>query len=97
GWGGAMGPGQFIASTWQIYDSKVESITGKIADPWDIRDAFLATALYLEASGGSTKSGEFKATMNYFSGASWTKWEEFYGNSVLSIAAQYERDIVAIQ
>ncbi|MDO8486511.1 MAG: lytic murein transglycosylase, partial [Candidatus Staskawiczbacteria bacterium] len=47
GWGGAMGPGQFIASTWQIYDSKVESITGKIADPWDIRDAFLATALYL--------------------------------------------------
>lgn len=97
GWGGAMGPGQFIASTWQIYDSKVEATTGRVADPWDIRDAFLATALYLKDSGGNKKSGEFKATMNYFSGSSWTKWEEFYGNSVLSIAAGYERDITAIQ
>ncbi|MBI3631315.1 MAG: lytic murein transglycosylase [Candidatus Staskawiczbacteria bacterium] len=96
GWGGAMGPGQFIASTWSIYGPKVEAATGKVADPWDIRDAFLATALYLNDSGGATKSGEFKATMNYFSGATWTKWEEFYGNSVLSIAAQYERDILAI-
>jgi len=97
GYGGAMGPGQFIASTWQIYDNKVEATTGRVADPWDIRDAFLATALYLKDSGGDKKSGEFKATMNYFSGASWTKWEEFYGNSVLSIAAGYEKDITAIQ
>ncbi|MBI3337505.1 MAG: lytic murein transglycosylase [Candidatus Staskawiczbacteria bacterium] len=97
GWGGAMGPGQFIASTWNIYDDKVEVITGRVADPWDIRDAFLGTALYLKDSGGDKKSGEFKATMNYFSGSSWTKWEEFYGNSVLSIAAQYEKDIAAIQ
>ena len=97
GYGGAMGPGQFIASTWKIYDNKVEATTGRVADPWDIRDAFLATALYLKDSGGATKSGEFKATMNYFSGSSWTKWEEFYGRSVLSIAAQYEKDIAAIQ
>ena len=96
GWGGAMGPGQFIASTWKIYSDRVESTTGRVADPWDIRDAFLATALYLKDSGGSKKSGEFKATMNYFSGSSWTRWEEFYGNSVLSIAVQYERDIAAI-
>jgi len=96
GWGGAMGPGQFIASTWKIYSDGVTAITGKFADPWDIRDSFLATALYLKDSGGSKKSGEFKAVMNYFSGASWTKWEEFYGNSVLSIAAQYEKDIAAI-
>jgi len=96
GYGGAMGPGQFIASTWKIYDNKVEAITGRVADPWDIRDAFLATALYLKDSGGDKKSGEFKATMNYFSGSSWTKWEEFYGNSVLSIAAQYEKDIATI-
>jgi len=96
GWGGAMGPGQFIASTWAIYDSKVEAITGRVADPWDIKDAFLATALYLKDSGGASRSGEFKATMNYFSGSTWTKWEEFYGNSVLSIAAQYEKDIAAI-
>lgn len=96
GYGGAMGPGQFIASTWKIFSSRVEAITGRYADPWDIRDAFIATALYLKDSGGDKSSGEFRAVMNYFSGASWTKWEEFYGNSVLNIARQYEKDITAI-
>lgn len=96
GYGGAMGPGQFIASTWKLFSPKVESITGRIADPWDIRDAFVATGLYLASSGGTKESTEFKAVMNYFSGASWTKWEEFYGKSVMSIAKQYEKDIAAI-
>lgn len=98
GWGGAMGPGQFLPSTWSKYGygRKVADITGKIGDPWDIKDAFLATALYLKDAGGANKATEFKAVMNYFSGATWTKWEEFYGRSVLSIAAQYEKDIAAI-
>src|SRR3990167_9223565 len=42
GWGGAMGPAQFIPSTWMGYKDKVAAITGKSADPWDIRDAFVA-------------------------------------------------------
>jgi len=98
GWGGAMGPSQFIASTWlkSGYGARVQQTTGKLGDPWDIRDAFLATAFYLEDAGGTTKSGEFNAVMRYFSGATWSKWEEFYGNSVLSIAAGYEDDIKAI-
>jgi len=40
---------------------------------------------------------EFKAVMRYFSGYSWTKWEEFYGKSVLAIKAQYEKDIKEIE
>ncbi len=98
GWGGAMGPSQFIASTWlkSGYGDRVQKTTGKMGDPWDIRDAFLATAFYLADAGGTTSSGEFKSVMNYFSGASWSKWEEFYGRSVLSIAAGYEDDIAAI-
>ena len=43
------------------------------------------------------QSSEFKAVMRYFSGASWSKWEEFYGNSVLAIAKQYEQDIKGMQ
>jgi len=35
--------------------------------------------------------------MRYFSGNSWSKWEEFYGNSVMSIARQYEEDIKQIE
>lgn len=98
GWGGAMGPAQFIPDTWANpkygYGAKVKEVTGKEADPWDIRDAFLASGLYLRDLGASTD--EFKAVMRYFSGYRWSKWEEFYGRSVLAIAAQYEQDIKSL-
>ncbi len=98
GWGGAMGPAQFIPDTWGNpkygYGAKVKEVTGKEADPWDIRDAFLASGLYLRDLGASTD--EFKAVMRYFSGYRWSKWEEFYGRSVLAIAAQYEQDIKSL-
>lgn len=95
GWGGAMGPGQFIASTWMLYKDKVKAITGKPADPWDIRDAFLAAALYLKDSGAL--SNEWRAAMRYFSGSTWSKYEQYYGNSVIALARQYEEDIKAIE
>jgi membrane-bound lytic murein transglycosylase B len=99
GWGGAMGPAQFIPSTWANsksgYDEKVKATTGKTADPWNIKDAFLAAGLYLKDLG--VMENEFRAVMRYFSGNSWSKWEEFYGNSVMSIAKQYEEDIKEIE
>jgi len=99
GWGGAMGPAQFIPDTWANpnygYGQKVKEVTGKTADPWRISDAFLAAGLYLRDLGAA--QNEFKAVMRYFSGSSWAKWEEFYGKSVLSIKAQYEKDIKEIE
>jgi membrane-bound lytic murein transglycosylase B len=99
GWGGAMGPAQFIPDTWANprygYSQKVSEITGKPADPWNIKDAFLAAGLYLRDLGA--KQNEFRAVMQYFSGSSWSKWEEFYGRSVLNIASQYEEDIREIE
>jgi len=95
GWGGAMGPAQFIPDTWKIYAEKIRGVTGQTADPWNIKDAFLGAGLYLKDLG--VLSNEFRAVMRYFSGGSWSKWEEFYGNSVLSIAKQYEADIKEIQ
>lgn len=91
GWGGAMGPAQFIPSTWIKYETKLEKMIGKTPDPWQITDAFLATGIYLRDLGAL--ENEFKATMRYFSGSSWFWWEEFYGKSVLRIAEQYEQDI----
>ncbi|MGB2762068.1 MAG: hypothetical protein WBC21_00830 [Minisyncoccales bacterium] len=95
GWGGAMGPAQFIPSTWVLYKDKIEAVTGKTADPWNIKDAFLASGIYLKELGGS--KNEFKAAMHYFSGSTWTKYEEFYGRSVISLANRYEKDIANLE
>ena len=97
GWGGAMGPAQFIPSTWVNlgYGKKVSDITGKTADPWDIKDAFLANGLLLRDNGA--KTNEFNAAMKYYCGGSCSRYDRFYGNSVISIANQYEKDIQAIQ
>lgn len=96
GWGGAMGPAQFIPSTWVKagYGQKVSDITGKVADPWDITDAFLANGLYLKDLGA--KTNEFKAAMKYYCGGNCSKYDQFYGKSVVNIANQYEADIAAI-
>lgn len=92
GWGGAMGPAQFIPSTWMGYKDKITAITGKGADPWDIRDAFLATAIKSKADGAATKSGEWGAAMKYFSGSTNTRFR-FYGDNVVATAEKYQSDI----
>lgn len=94
GWGGAMGPAQFIPSTWIGYKDKVSALTGKSpADPWDIRDAFIAAGLLLKNNGANnTKDGQWKAAMRYFSGGTNTKYR-FYGDNVLTLTAKYEQDI----
>lgn len=92
GWGGAMGPAQFIPSTWMGYKDKVAAITGKVSNPWDIRDAFLAAAIKLKAGGAGTVEGEWAAAMRYFSGGTNTKYR-FYGDNVVAMAASYQNDI----
>ncbi len=92
GWGGAMGPAQFIPSTWLGYAGKISAITGKTANPWDIRDAFLAASLKLKADGGGTQSGEWAAAMKYFSGSTNLAYR-FYGDNVVKLATQYQSDI----
>jgi membrane-bound lytic murein transglycosylase B len=87
-----MGPAQFIPSTWIGYKDKVSAVTGKFADPWDIRDAFLAAAIKLKAGGAGSIDGEWAAALRYFSGSTNTRFR-FYADSVASIAAQYQKDI----
>jgi len=101
GYGGAMGPAQFIPSTWMIYRDEVRELIGKAADPWQIKDAFLAASLYLTDYGAASQTYnlEWKAAMIYFSGTSLrTRYNGygFYGDSVMAIAAKYQADIEAI-
>ena len=96
GWGGAMGPAQFIPSTWKIYKDRISQVTGQSADPWNIKDAFLAAAFYLS---DYDSTSELNAVLSYFAGPGWSKsrysyvYKRDYGNPVMRIAAQYEEDI----
>ena len=95
GWGGAMGPAQFISSTWNIYKTKVSNITKTTANPWNINHAFLASGLLLIDNGA--KSSEFNAAAKYYCGGNYGRYEcRAYANSVLKYASQYESDIKAI-
>lgn len=97
GWGGAMGPAQFIPSTWVLYKDRVKSIIGS-ADPWSIKDSFLAAGLYLADYGAAkkTRDAEWRAAMIYFSGSTNSRYS-FYGNSVLSRADRIESWIQDIE
>ena len=93
GWGGAMGPAQFIPSTWIAYKGKVAAITGSLANPWDIRDAFLAAALLLKDNGAL--NSEWAAAMRYFSGSTNPAYS-FYGDNVVATTEKYQEDIDAL-
>ncbi len=94
GWGGAMGPAQFLPSTWVDYGSLVTTYTGKApADPWDLRDAFVAAALKLREDGANgTRQGEWDAAMTYFSGSTNLKYR-LYGDNVANLANAYQSAI----
>ncbi len=102
GWGGAMGPAQFIPSTWNIYRDRVRAVTGRPGSPWNITDAFVAAGLYLSDYGGKihTYDSEWKAAMIYFSGTSKRTASNgygFYGDSVVKITKQYEQDVKTLE
>jgi len=82
GWGGAMGPAQFIASTWNLYNDQIKSLLGKEPDPWAIKDAFTASGLYLADLGATaqTMAKEKSAASKYYGGSS------SYANSVYNRA-----------
>ena len=71
GCGGAMGPAQFIPTTWLLFNGRVAEIVGRsIANPWVVEDAFTAAGLFLADSGARSKAktGEIAAARTYISG-----------------------------
>ncbi len=98
GCGGAMGPAQFIPSTWLLYKTEVTRLTGhNPPNPWSIEDSFMAAAIYLANAGatGQTQAAEVRAANIYLSGkANCTQSIcKYYSNLVLQKAAAIEKDL----
>lgn len=92
GWGGAMGPAQFIPSTWKGFETRLRKLLGYEANPWAAHDAFMASAMYLTDLGavGTSSALQHKAACRYYGsgGATCT-----YSNSVMKFKNQYQADI----
>lgn len=96
GYGGAMGPTQFIPSTWEMYDARIKSALGVAAsNPWNAQHAIVATGLYLADVGatGGTYLAEHTAAARYYAGGNWATSGQGYGNSVMQKAAAFQKDI----
>ena len=98
GWGGAMGPSQFIPSTWEIYQGKIAAFTGhNPPNPWNPEDAFMASAIYLSELGAGQKTfaAEREAALRYYAGGNWSKPSNaFYGDSVMGIAGNIQNNMI---
>ncbi|MDB5245403.1 MAG: hypothetical protein JWN90_508 [Parcubacteria group bacterium] len=100
GYGGAMGPAQFIPSTWQLYATRIAAAAGHpgtIANPWNNLDAFTATAILMADNGATaqTPAAERLAALRYFAGwgGASNPAYSFYGDGVMGFADQFQSDI----
>ncbi len=96
GWGGAMGPSQFIPATWEAYIPKLEQILGVHPDPWNPQHAFTASAIYLADLGASQGgySAEHEAAARYYAGGGWQTRGQAYANSVLNHAQNIQTNMI---
>jgi Transglycosylase SLT domain len=81
---GALGPMQFLPSTWQVYGITAFGQTGP-PDIMNAYDAVPSAARLLCANGGSTAAG-LRGAIFAYNHATW------YVNEVLTLAQQYARD-----
>ncbi len=92
GWGGAMGPSQFIPTTWEEYSGRIASIVGvAVANPWNAYHAVHATAIYMADLGAASTSytTQREAACKYYSGRGCGQSSlpnTFYGDGVMQKA-----------
>lgn len=103
GFGGGMGPSQFIPSTWELFKSKIGSALGVSADeanPWNPQHAIMATAIYMKdlGAGNGGYTAERNAACKYYSGSACTPGRKpanvFYGDQVLAKAQNIQLTMI---
>ncbi len=97
GYGGGMGPSQFIPSTWVSLEGRIASLINKSTpDPWQPRDAFFASALYLSdlGAGAGGYTAESTAAAKYYAGGYWQTRGMGYAASVLKHATNIQENMI---
>lgn len=103
GFGGGMGPSQFIPSTWELMKGgigKALGLSGDSVDPWNPQHAFMATAVYMRELGaaGGSYTTERNAACRYYSGTACQTTRKpanaFYGNQVMAKADLIQRTMI---
>lgn len=99
GYGGAMGPTQFIPSTWNLIVPKLSQYVGKtVPDPWNPADAIMASAILLANNGAAAGDyySERTAACKYYSGriCGTAKHIMSYGNQVMSRASNIQLTMI---
>ncbi len=96
GYGGAMGPSQFIPSTWELFKDKLGNslgISGDNVNPWNPEHAILATAVYMGDLGASNGgyTAEIRAACKYYgTGGSAC----YYGKQVMAKAENIQLTMI---
>lgn len=103
-YGGAMGPAQFIPSTWQLYSAGIAKVTGNDPpSPWRNADAFVATALYLkdamvgcQANYSAQIDIDRCTAAKYYAGGAWKNYLWTYGQATVQQEQTFAQDIATI-
>jgi membrane-bound lytic murein transglycosylase B len=97
GYGGAMGPAQFIPSTWALYDARIAATNGDVANPWNPQDAITAMS-YLLSDNGANAGGytaSYNAAARYYAG--WngpnTSAGKSYASQVMARVASIQQNV----
>ncbi len=97
GYGGAMGPSQFIPSTWQLFKARIaKALDIDSPDPWNPEHAIMASAIYLGDLGATSGSytAERNAACKYYSGKACSgSINNFYGDQVTAKAKTIQDNI----
>lgn len=102
GWGGAMGPSQFIASTWVLYVNRLsKAMNTSVPDPWNPAHAIMATSMYLSDLGAGSQQliDEKNAACRYYSGKVCSRLREgnTYGTQVMARVSAIQANIDILQ
>lgn len=96
GYGGAMGPTQFIPSTWEMFEPRLKSVLGvEATNPWNAGHAITATGIYLQdvGAGAGGYTAEHRAAATYYAGSGWATRGQTYASQVMAKATAFQQDI----